>query len=73
MNRYYVETGPDLYKSGFQRMVGGSTWAWRGNTPRFLPSDFEKKTRYGVARRGRRREGTDENDRPLRTGRSSLH
>ncbi|WP_183068786.1 GMC family oxidoreductase [Streptomyces sp. gCLA4] len=49
MNRYYVETGPDLYKSGFQRMVGGSTWAWRGNSPRFLPSDFEMKTRFGVA------------------------
>ncbi|MEU0404589.1 GMC oxidoreductase [Streptomyces sp. NPDC006197] len=49
MNRYYVETGPDLYKSGYQRMVGGSTWAWRGNTPRFLPNDFRLKTQYGVA------------------------
>jgi len=48
MNRYYVETGPDLFKSGFQRMVGGSTWAWRGNTPRFLPNDFQLKTLYGV-------------------------
>lgn len=48
MNRYYVETGPDLFKSGFQRMVGGSTWAWRGNSPRFLPSDFQLKTHYGV-------------------------
>lgn len=49
MNRYYVESGPDLFKSGFQRMVGGSTWAWRGNTPRFLPTDFDLKTRYGIA------------------------
>ncbi|MFJ4778013.1 GMC family oxidoreductase [Streptomyces sp. NPDC088762] len=49
MNRYYVESGPDLYKSGYQRMVGGSTWAWRGNAPRFLPSDFHLKTQYGVA------------------------
>ncbi|EST35077.1 GMC family oxidoreductase [Streptomyces roseochromogenus] len=48
MNRYYVETGPDLYESGFQRMLGGSTWAWRGNTPRFLPNDFQLKTNYGV-------------------------
>jgi len=47
MNRYYDEVGPDLFKSGFQRMVGGSTWAWRGNTPRFLPRDFELKTCYG--------------------------
>lgn len=48
MNRYYDEAGPDLYKSGFQRMVGGSTWAWRGNTPRFLPNDFQLRTRYGI-------------------------
>jgi choline dehydrogenase-like flavoprotein len=47
MNTYYVETGPDLYKSGFQRMVGGSTWAWRGNCPRFLPPDFKLKKNYG--------------------------
>ncbi|MEN8655460.1 GMC family oxidoreductase [Streptomyces sp. 21So2-11] len=49
MNRYYVESGPDLFKSGIQRMVGGSTWAWRGNTPRFLPTDFELKSRYDIA------------------------
>ncbi|MEU7297044.1 GMC family oxidoreductase [Streptomyces exfoliatus] len=49
MNRYYVENGPDLFKSGFQRMVGGSTWAWRGNSPRFMPSDFALKTRFGIA------------------------
>ncbi|MCY0929453.1 GMC family oxidoreductase [Streptomyces sp. H27-H1] len=48
MNRYYVESGPDLLKSGFQRMVGGSTWAWRGNSPRFMPRDFQLKTNYGV-------------------------
>jgi len=48
MNRYYVETGPDLYKSGYQRMLGGSTWAWRGNCPRYLPPDFQLKTLYGV-------------------------
>ncbi|MHB9863450.1 hypothetical protein [Streptomyces sp. YIM S03343] len=48
MNRYYVEDGPNLYESGFQRMLGGSTWAWRGNTPRFLPNDFRLKTKYGV-------------------------
>ncbi|MFE7191380.1 GMC family oxidoreductase [Kitasatospora sp. NPDC057595] len=48
MNRYYVETGPDLYESGFQRMLGGSTWAWRGNTPRFLQNDFKLNTLYKV-------------------------
>ncbi|MFF7992551.1 GMC family oxidoreductase [Kitasatospora xanthocidica] len=48
MNRYYVEAGPDLFESGFQRMLGGSTWAWRGNTPRFLPNDFTLRSTYGV-------------------------
>ncbi|MEV6979204.1 GMC family oxidoreductase [Kitasatospora sp. NPDC093806] len=49
MNAYYVEAGPDLFKSGYQRMVGGSTWAWRGNCPRFLPADFALKSTYKVA------------------------
>ena len=31
-------------------MVGGSTWVWRGNTPRFIPSDFRLRTKYGVGR-----------------------
>src|SRR5262245_32501151 len=48
MNRYYVEIGPDLFKSGYQRMVGGSTWAWRGNCPRFVPNDFKLKSMYSV-------------------------
>jgi choline dehydrogenase-like flavoprotein len=49
LNRYYVEAGPDLYKSNYLRVLGGSTWTWRGNTPRFIPSDFRLKTLYGVA------------------------
>jgi glucose dehydrogenase len=48
LNRYYVQPGPDLFKSAGVRIVGGSTWAWRGNTPRFIPSDFKLKTLYGV-------------------------
>jgi choline dehydrogenase-like flavoprotein len=48
MNLYYDETGKDLFKSGFLRIVGGSTWGWRGNTPRFIPSDFQLSTLYGV-------------------------
>lgn len=46
--RHYVQAGPDMYKSNYVRMVGGSTWAWRGNCPRWIPADFELKTRYGV-------------------------
>jgi len=50
MNQYYdVQVSPDLFKSGFMGLTGGSTWAWRGNTPRFIPNDFRLKTAYGVA------------------------
>jgi len=47
LNRYYEEVGPDLYKSNYLRILGGSTWTWRGNTPRFIPSDFRLKQLYG--------------------------
>ncbi|MEU1284119.1 GMC family oxidoreductase [Kitasatospora sp. NPDC005856] len=48
MNQYYDQSGTtDLFKSGFQRMTGGSTWAWRGNTPRWLANDFRLNTVYG--------------------------
>jgi len=43
---YYRQIGPDLFKSQYQRLVGGSTWAWRGNSPRYIPSDFKLKTLY---------------------------
>src|SRR5438105_3434178 len=34
------------FKSYYQRMEGGTTWAWRGNTPRMLPNDFRLKSLY---------------------------
>ena len=40
---------PDVYKSNYERLVGGSTWHWLGNVPRLLPNDFKMKSRYGVA------------------------
>jgi glucose dehydrogenase len=46
----YTATTTDPFKAGYNRMVGGSTWAWRGNTPRFIPSDFELSTQFGVGR-----------------------
>jgi choline dehydrogenase-like flavoprotein len=51
-NNYYEYTGAskDAFKAGYNRMVGGSTWAWRGNTPRFIPSDFKLKSKFGVGR-----------------------
>ncbi|MET8541222.1 GMC family oxidoreductase [Kitasatospora sp. NPDC004799] len=49
MNQYYDEDVElDVFASGFQRMTGGSTWAWRGNTPRFVPNDFQLRTKYDV-------------------------
>src|SRR5437899_3288466 len=44
---YYRQSGPDSFKSQYQRLVGGSTWAWRGNCPRFIPHDFKLNTLYG--------------------------
>jgi choline dehydrogenase-like flavoprotein len=46
----YTATTTDPFKAGYNRMVGGSTWSWRGNTPRFIPSDFELSTQFGVGR-----------------------
>jgi glucose dehydrogenase len=34
------------FKAYYQRMEGGTTWAWRGNTPRMLPNDFQLKSLY---------------------------
>jgi choline dehydrogenase-like flavoprotein len=47
-DKHYVQAGPDRFKSNYVRMVGGSTWAWRGNCPRWVPADFELRSRYGV-------------------------
>ena len=41
---------PDTFRAGYNRLVGGSTWAWRGNCPRFLPTDFRLKKEFGVGR-----------------------
>ncbi len=45
----YGET-PDTFRAGYNRLVGGSTWAWRGNCPRFLPTDFRLRKTYGIGR-----------------------
>lgn len=38
------------FKAGYNRMVGGSTWSWRGNCPRYLSNDFKLKSLFGVGR-----------------------
>src|SRR5262245_48886502 len=34
------------FKAYYHRMEGGTTWAWRGNTPRMSPNDFHLKSKY---------------------------
>jgi len=44
----------DTTKHASKRVItgwwGGSTWSWRGNCPRYLPSDFKLKSLFGVGR-----------------------
>ncbi|HEV8693862.1 MAG TPA: GMC family oxidoreductase [Lysobacter sp.] len=46
----YTAQSKDSFRAGYTRLVGGSTWAWRGNCPRFLPTDFAMHSTYGVGR-----------------------
>lgn len=46
---YYVQVGPQLFKSNYERRVGGTTWHWLGTTLRHLPNDFRLQSLYGVA------------------------
>ena len=47
-DRHYIQSGPNFFKSTYERLVGGSTWHWLGNTPRFIPNDFKLHSEYGV-------------------------
>jgi choline dehydrogenase-like flavoprotein len=44
---YYDVAAPRTFRSGYLRRVGGSTWHFLGNVPRFLPNDFKLKSTYG--------------------------
>jgi choline dehydrogenase-like flavoprotein len=46
----YTEQSKEAFKASYNRMVGGSTWSWRGNCPRFIPSDFRLRSEFGVGR-----------------------
>lgn len=50
-NDYYDQpdgkTNPMVFKSTYERRVGGSTWHWLGNCPRMLPNDFKTAKLYG--------------------------
>jgi len=44
----YYDQSDQSFKSTYTRRVGGSTWHWRGNVPRFVPNDFRLFSNYGV-------------------------
>ena len=47
---HYLQTTPETpFKSTYQRLSGGSTWHWLGNTPRFLRSDFNLRSEFGIS------------------------
>ncbi len=43
---YFIQVGPDVWQTQYTRLVGGTTWSWRGNCPRFIPNDFRLQTLY---------------------------
>jgi choline dehydrogenase-like flavoprotein len=45
---YYVQDGPELFGSTYERWVGATTWHWLGTTLRLQPHDFKLKSTYGV-------------------------
>lgn len=47
-NNYLVQTGPNPFVSGYERVIGGTTWHWLGTAIRLVPNDFRTKTAYGV-------------------------
>lgn len=52
LEKYYDQNpvGPknEVFRGYYIRVAGGSTWAWRGNTPRLVAGDFVLKDKYGV-------------------------
>jgi choline dehydrogenase-like flavoprotein len=47
LDAWYVQAGPDKFKSTYLKVVGGTTWHWLGTCLRFLPDDFRLRTKYG--------------------------
>ncbi len=46
-SQYYIQRGPQDYGSNYARLAGGTTLHWMGTCLRFLPEDFELRSRYG--------------------------
>lgn len=45
---YYVEAGPQPFRSDYIKMVGGTTLHWQGSSFRMLPNDFKLQSEYSV-------------------------
>lgn len=45
-SNYIVQKGPFATDSVYTRVLGGTTMHWEAKTPRFLPEDFEMKSRF---------------------------
>ena len=45
---YQVQQGPQAFASTYLRQLGGTSLHWLGTTPRFVPNDFQMRTKYGV-------------------------
>lgn len=48
LDAYFVQDGPEQFKSTYERRVGGTTWHWQGTAMRNLPNDFRMRTLYGI-------------------------
>jgi choline dehydrogenase-like flavoprotein len=46
---WYEQMKAHTFRGTYERRWGGTTWHWMGLMPRLLPSDFEMRSRYGVA------------------------
>ena len=47
LHHWYRQTGPELFKSTYLKTVGGTSWHWLGTCLRYLPNDFQLRSRYG--------------------------
>ncbi|NIF41060.1 GMC family oxidoreductase [Burkholderia sp. Tr-862] len=46
---YFVQRGPQPYRSSYTRYTGGTTLHWLGTSLRMLPDDFRMRSLYDVA------------------------
>jgi choline dehydrogenase-like flavoprotein len=46
-HQWYVQAGPDIFKSTYLKVMGGTTWHWLGTAIRLIPSDFNTQTLFG--------------------------